>query len=54
MRFDSGPEPHDGHGALDDLADALLWAQNEGWASGKAGIAGASYGGYLCGEERRL
>lgn len=30
----------------DDVADALLWAQKEGWASNKACIAGASYGGY--------
>jgi dipeptidyl aminopeptidase/acylaminoacyl peptidase len=28
------------------VADALLWAQKEGWASSKACIAGASYGGY--------
>jgi len=30
----------------DDVADALLWAQQQGMASDKACIAGASYGGY--------
>lgn len=30
----------------DDLADALLWAQAQGLATGEACIAGASYGGY--------
>jgi dienelactone hydrolase len=35
-----------GRAMQDDVADALLWAQKEGWASNKACIAGASYGGY--------
>ena len=35
-----------GQAMQDDVADALLWAQKEGWASSKACIAGASYGGY--------
>ena len=35
-----------GQAMQDDVADALLWAQKEGWASGQACIAGASYGGY--------
>jgi dipeptidyl aminopeptidase/acylaminoacyl peptidase len=30
----------------DDVADALLWAQKQGFASERACIAGASYGGY--------
>lgn len=30
----------------DDVADALLWAQKQGYADGRACIAGASYGGY--------
>ena len=30
----------------DDLADALHWAQAQGWARAPAAIAGASYGGY--------
>jgi acetyl esterase/lipase len=30
----------------DDVADALLWAQKQGFATDKACIAGASYGGY--------
>ncbi len=35
-----------GQAMQDDVADALLWAQKEGWANSKACIAGASYGGY--------
>jgi len=35
-----------GQAMQDDVADALLWAQKQGWASGQACIAGASYGGY--------
>jgi len=35
-----------GQAMQDDVADALLWAQKEGWATNKACIAGASYGGY--------
>lgn len=35
-----------GQAMQDDVADALLWAQKEGWATDKACIAGASYGGY--------
>ncbi|MBH9554325.1 alpha/beta hydrolase family protein [Inhella gelatinilytica] len=35
-----------GQAMQDDVADALLWAQKEGWANDKACIAGASYGGY--------
>ena len=30
----------------DDVADALLWARQQGLADGRACIAGASYGGY--------
>jgi dipeptidyl aminopeptidase/acylaminoacyl peptidase len=35
-----------GQAMQDDVADALRWAQSEGLASGKACIAGGSYGGY--------
>ena len=35
-----------GQAMQDDVADALLWAQREKLASGKACIAGGSYGGY--------
>ncbi len=35
-----------GQAMQDDVADALLWAQQQGLASNKACIAGASYGGY--------
>ncbi|HEY1131857.1 MAG TPA: alpha/beta fold hydrolase [Roseateles sp.] len=35
-----------GRAMQDDVADALRWAQQQGIASGKACIAGASYGGY--------
>jgi dipeptidyl aminopeptidase/acylaminoacyl peptidase len=35
-----------GQAMQDDVADALLWAQKDGWASDRACIAGASYGGY--------
>jgi dipeptidyl aminopeptidase/acylaminoacyl peptidase len=35
-----------GKSMQDDVADALLWAQQKGLASDKACIAGASYGGY--------
>ncbi|MFG6489333.1 alpha/beta hydrolase family protein [Roseateles sp. BYS78W] len=35
-----------GQAMQDDVADALLWAQQQGIASDKACIAGASYGGY--------
>jgi dipeptidyl aminopeptidase/acylaminoacyl peptidase len=35
-----------GQAMQDDVADALLWAQQQGLASSKACIAGASYGGY--------
>jgi acetyl esterase/lipase len=35
-----------GQAMQDDVADALRWAQKEGIASGKACLAGASYGGY--------
>ncbi len=35
-----------GQAMQDDVADALLWAQKQGYASDKACIAGASYGGY--------
>jgi dipeptidyl aminopeptidase/acylaminoacyl peptidase len=35
-----------GQAMQDDVADALRWAQQTGLASGRACIAGASYGGY--------
>jgi dipeptidyl aminopeptidase/acylaminoacyl peptidase len=35
-----------GQAMQNDVADALLWAQQQGMASSKACIAGASYGGY--------
>ncbi|MFG6464753.1 alpha/beta hydrolase family protein [Roseateles sp. DXS20W] len=35
-----------GQAMQDDVADALKWAQQQGIASSKACIAGASYGGY--------
>jgi dipeptidyl aminopeptidase/acylaminoacyl peptidase len=35
-----------GRAMQDDVADALLWAQNQGIANKRACIAGASYGGY--------
>ncbi len=35
-----------GQAMQDDVADALRWAQQQGLASDKACIAGASYGGY--------
>ena len=35
-----------GQAMQDDVADALKWAQQQGLASDKACIAGASYGGY--------
>ena len=35
-----------GQAMQDDVADALRWAQEQGLASDKACIAGASYGGY--------
>ncbi|MFN7693620.1 MAG: prolyl oligopeptidase family serine peptidase [Burkholderiales bacterium] len=35
-----------GQAMQDDVADALLWAQQQGVASQQACIAGASYGGY--------
>jgi acetyl esterase/lipase len=35
-----------GQAMQDDVADALLWAQEQGYADGRACIAGASYGGY--------
>ncbi len=35
-----------GQAMQDDVADALIWAQQRGLASDKACIAGASYGGY--------
>lgn len=35
-----------GQAMQDDVADALLWAQQQKLATGKACIAGASYGGY--------
>lgn len=35
-----------GQAMQDDVADALRWAQQQGLASAKACIAGASYGGY--------
>jgi dipeptidyl aminopeptidase/acylaminoacyl peptidase len=35
-----------GQAMQDDVADALQWAQQQGLASDKACIAGASYGGY--------
>jgi acetyl esterase/lipase len=35
-----------GQAMQDDLADALLWAQRQGLADGRACIAGDSYGGY--------
>jgi dipeptidyl aminopeptidase/acylaminoacyl peptidase len=35
-----------GQAMQDDVADALLWAQKQGLANGRACIAGASYGGY--------
>ena len=35
-----------GKAMQDDVADALLWAQKQGYADSRACIAGASYGGY--------
>ena len=35
-----------GQSMQNDVADALLWAQKQGFATDKACIAGASYGGY--------
>jgi dipeptidyl aminopeptidase/acylaminoacyl peptidase len=35
-----------GQAMQDDVADALRWAQKDGWATDRACIAGASYGGY--------
>lgn len=35
-----------GQAMQDDVSDALLWARQRGWASDKACIVGASYGGY--------
>ncbi len=35
-----------GQAMQNDMADALLWAQQQGLASSRACIAGASYGGY--------
>jgi dipeptidyl aminopeptidase/acylaminoacyl peptidase len=35
-----------GKAMQDDVADALVWAQKQGYASERACIAGASYGGY--------
>ncbi|TDM08671.1 MAG: hypothetical protein C4K60_04490 [Ideonella sp. MAG2] len=35
-----------GRAMQDDVADALTWARQQGWAGEKACIIGASYGGY--------